>query len=485
MGPGRFRLNPDRNMPEPNGQSPAMRYDPKTFRGLTFHDALPGFRDGKDSPRAYLERCLEVIEAREPVLQALVATDIEGAREAADASAERWRAGRPLSPVDGMPVGIKDLLETRTMPTQMGCEAYRGNFPKRDNAAVAALREAGAVVLAKTVTSELGGAHPGPTTNPFDPARTPGGSSSGSAAAVAAGMLPAAIGSQVGGSIVRPAGYCGNVALKPSKGAINRGERQASSQSVNGVHANSVEDMWRVAAEIAKRAGGDPGHRGLAGPADPPPAEKPGRLLAIEGAGWPLLDEATRSAFHRLLEAVEAAGVTVLRPADDPALAALDAALMGASAICYAIIGWENRWLHRALADMGPDAISFRARRSLEAAEAMSVADYHAALDGREAAQAAWARALKAVDGALMLSCPGPAHVWAGDRPGEPPLARPTGDAVFNTPASILFAPAVSMPLMAVGGLPVGVQVMGAFGADARMAAFARWMLEAVEPVAG
>ena len=113
----------------------------------------------------------------------------------------------------------------------------------------------------------------------------------------------------------------------------------------------------------------------------------------------------------------------------------------------------------------------------------MSVADYHVALDGREAAQAAWARALEVVDGALMLSCPGPAHLWAGDRPGEPPMARPTGDAVFNTPASILFAPAVSMPLMAVGGLPVGVQVVGGQGADARMTGFARWLLEAVEPV--
>ena len=354
-----------------------MRYDPRTFRGLTFHDALPAFREGSDTPRAWLERCLEVIEAREPAVQALAATDIEGARQAAAASTERWQAGRPLSPIDGMPVGIKDLLETRTMPTEMGCEAYRGNFPKRDNAAVAALREAGAVVLAKTVTSELGGAHPGPTTNPFDPARTPGGSSSGSAAAVAAGMLPAAIGSQAGGSIVRPAGYCGNVALKPSRGAINRGERQTSSQSCHGVHANSIEDMWRTAAEIAKRAGGDPGHRGLAGPAGPPPAEKPRRLVAIEGAGWSTIDGATGAAFHRLLEAVEAAGVAVLRPEDDPALAALDAELMQAQAVCYAVIGWENRWLHRALADMGPDAISFRARDSLERAEAMTVADYH------------------------------------------------------------------------------------------------------------
>ncbi|MYE03216.1 MAG: amidase, partial [Alphaproteobacteria bacterium] len=263
----------------------------------------------------------------------------------------------------------------------------------------------------------------------------------------------------------------------------NRGERQASSQSVNGVHANSIEDMWRVAAEIAKRAGGDPGYRGLSGPADPPPAEKPGRLLALEGAGWSMIDDTSKEAFHSLLESVEAAGVSVLRPADDPALAALDAELMGASAVCYAIIGWESRWLYRSLAGQGPDAISFRARRSLDAAEAMSVSDYHAALAGREAAQAAWARALEAVDGALMLSCPGPAHCWAGDRPGEPPMARPTGDAVFNTPASILFAPAVSMPLMAVDGLPVGAQVMGAEGADARMTGFARWLLEAVEPV--
>ena len=409
MGPGRFRLNPDRNMPEPNGQSPAMRYDPKTFRGLTFHDALPGFRDGKDSPRAYLERCLEVIEAREPVLQALVATDIEGAREAADASAERWRAGRPLSPVDGMPVGIKDLLETRTMPTQMGCEAYRGNFPKRDNAAVAALREAGAVVLAKTVTSELGGAHPGPTTNPFDPARTPGGSSSGSAAAVAAGMLPAAIGSQVGGSIVRPGGLLRQCRAEAEQGRDQPrrapGEQPERQRRPCQFHRGHVADGGGDRETRRRRPRPSRPRRPVRFRRRP---KSPRRLLAIEGAGWSMLDDATKGAFGRLLEGVAAAGVTVLRPADDPSLAALDAELSRASAICYAVIGWENRWLHRALADMGPDAISFRARQSLEAAEAMTVADYHDALAGRVSAQAAWVRALETVDGALMLSCPGP-----------------------------------------------------------------------------
>ena len=243
-------------------------YDPREFRALTFHDAAARFRDGSDTPRAYLERCLETINEREPVVRAFVVVNEAGGRAAADTSTTRWRDGRPLSPIDGLPIGIKDLLETKDMPTQMGCEAYRGNFPKRDNAAVWALRQAGAVILGKTVTAEIGGSHPGPTTNPFDPSRTPGGSSSGSAAAVAARMVPAAIGTQVGGSIIRPAAFCGNVALKPTQGGINRGERQATSMSTHGVHAGSIEDMWQVAIEIVRRVGGDRGCLGLIGPLD-------------------------------------------------------------------------------------------------------------------------------------------------------------------------------------------------------------------------
>src|SRR5207302_7779943 len=203
---------------------------------------------------------------REPVVKALVATNETGARAAADASAARWKAGRPLSPIDGMPVGIKDLLETRDMPTEMGCAAMKGNFPKRDNAAVWALRQAGALILAKTVTAELGGSQPGPTTNPFDPARTPGGSSSGSAAAVGANMMPAAIGTQVGGSIIRPAAYCGNFALKPTQGGINRGERLATSQRTHGPHPGCLEDMWPLATELPRRRRGDRRAPGPLGP---------------------------------------------------------------------------------------------------------------------------------------------------------------------------------------------------------------------------
>src|SRR5215813_11968299 len=131
-------------------------YQPNLHSPLTFHTHLAAFEAGSDTPRAYLERCLATIAARESVVQAWVALNESGARAQADASTERWRSGRRLSQIDGMPVGIKDLLETQDMPTQLGCAAFKGNFPKRDNAAVWALRQAGAVILGKTVTSELG-----------------------------------------------------------------------------------------------------------------------------------------------------------------------------------------------------------------------------------------------------------------------------------------------------------------------------------------
>src|SRR5262245_14555000 len=327
----------------------AQGYDPRTFKALTFHDATAQFREGADSPRAYLERCLETIAEREPVVKAFASLNEASARAAADASGARWKAGRPLSAIDGMPVGIKDLMETRDMPTEMGCKASRGHFPKRDNPAVWALRQAGAVILGKTVTAELGGAEPGPTRNPFDTTRTPGGSSSGSAAAVAARMLPAAIGTQVGGSIIRPAGFCGNVALKPTQGAINRGERQATSMSTHGVHAGSVEDMWQLALEIARRAGGDRGCPGLFGPPTPPPAARPERLIVLETEGWRELDAASRSAFEHVLDQLRQLGVGLLRRTDQPMIEALEQAIANGRALCGAITAWENRWYQRNL----------------------------------------------------------------------------------------------------------------------------------------
>jgi Asp-tRNA(Asn)/Glu-tRNA(Gln) amidotransferase A subunit family amidase len=457
----------------------AGNYDPRAFKALTFHDASGRFREGADTPRAYLERCLETIAEREPVVKAFAALNEASARAAADASAARWKAGRPFSAIDGMPVGIKDLLETKDMPTGMGCAAYRDNFPKRDNAAVWALRQAGAVILGKTVTAELGGAEPGPTRNPFDAARSPGGSSSGSAAAVGARMMPAAIGTQVGGSIIRPAGYCGNVALKPTQGAINRGERLATSMSTHGVHAGSIEDMWQVAIEIAGRAGGDRGCPGLFGPPRAPEAHKPERLIVLETEGWEGLDAGSKSAFQRLLRDIESKGVELLRRASHPVVEKLGAAIANATAVSSAITAWENRWWQRNLVDMSPDGVSDRAKGVLAKAEAMSLSDYRAALVEREAAQLSHARIAPLADAAITLACPGPAPQWSNAASNP----RPTGDPVFNYPSSMLFAPAVTVPMMGVGGMPVGVQLMGQQHEDARVTAMARWLLASVPPI--
>ena len=462
--------------------SPSRSYDPRTFKALTFHDATPRFREGADSPRAYLERCIEMIKEREPIVKAFVALNEAGARAAADESTARWKAGRPLSAIDGMPIGIKDLLETKDMPTQMGCEAFRGNFPKRDNAAVWALREAGAVILGKTTTAELGGSHPPATTNPFDPARTAGGSSSGSAAAVGARMIPAAIGTQVGGSIIRPAAFCGNIALKPTQGGINRGERQATSMSTHGVHAGCIKDMWQVAIEIAERAGGDRGCLGLFGPRQPPAAQKPERLIVLETAGWERLDARSKSAFETLLDSIQRAGIQLLRQADNPLVEKLERAIADAASICNAITGWENRWYQRNLVNESPGGISERAKTALAKAEAMTVGDYRAALIDREAAQACYSAVAPLADAVITLSSPGAAPLWAGDQPGKPLLPRPTGDPVFNFPSSMLFAPSVTMPLMAVQGMPLGAQVMGQPHEDARITAMARWLVENLAP---
>ena len=464
-------------------QAVSTGYHPKNHDSLTFHDAAQRFSTGDDTPRDYLERCLATIEEREPLVQAFAHLNTDLARASADASTQRWAAGHPLSPIDGMPIGIKDLLETKDMPTEFGCEAFHGNFPRRDNAAVWALREAGAVIVGKTVTAELGGAHPGPTTNPFDPRRSPGGSSSGSAAAVAARMLPTAIGSQVGGSIIRPAGYCGNVALKPTQGGINRGERQATSMSTHGVHAGCIEDMWQVAIEIANRAGGDRGWPGLQGPSTTPAPHKPSRLIVLETQGWEALDESSKQGFSTVLEQLSELGVKLLRRRDHPLVEALECAISDAAAVCNSITGWENRWATRNLVDQHPDGVSARAKAALAHAESMSVDDYRAALVARELAQSAHAALAGAADAIITLSCPGPAHVWLGDQPGEPLAPLPTGDPVFNYPSSMLFAPAVTMPLLSIDAMPVGVQVFGQPHQDAAMTAIARWMLAAVDPV--
>ena len=162
--------------------------------------------------------------------------------------------------------------------------------------------------MGKTVTTEFAFVKPGPTTNPFDPQATPGGSSSGTSAAVGAGMIPAGLGNQVVGSVIRPASYCGNFAIKPTIGALHNGEGLSLSQLHLGVHAASLPDMWAVAYQIANRAGSDPGYPGLYGPEKICDPQKPRRLIVLKTEGWDDCDEKTKDAFLELLESLKLKG---------------------------------------------------------------------------------------------------------------------------------------------------------------------------------
>lgn len=459
-------------------------YSPATFRPLTFHDAVPRFLDGADTPRAYLERCLETIAAREPEVRAFAALNEAGARAAADAAAARYRERRPLSPIDGMPIGVKDLYETWDMPTQMGCALFQGNHPDRDSALVQALRAAGAVIVGKTVTTEMGMSHPGPTRHPFDARRTPGGSSSGSAAVISARMLPAAIGSQVVGSVVRPASFNANWALKVSQGALNRGERQGMSQSTLGVHAGCAADAWAVAVAIARRVGGDPGAPGLYFTAEaPPPPLRPRRLAVLETEGWAVAHPGALAGFERALAALRAAGVLVLRRGDHPLLEILEQRVASAMALARDVVSFETAWSLANLMRKDPSGLSDSLKARLALGNTITLEDYRARLLEREEMRGAQAALAGEVDGFIGLAACGPAPLLGDTGGSMGSIVHTTGNPAMNTASSALGCPVMTVPLMAVENMPVALAVTTQPHQDERATAIARWIGETLAPI--
>jgi Asp-tRNA(Asn)/Glu-tRNA(Gln) amidotransferase A subunit family amidase len=436
----------------------------KTFAPRPFLAASKQFATGTETPRAYLERCLAAIDEHEPAVGAFVTTDTAGARKAADAATERWRAGKPRSAIDGMPVGIKDIIETYDMPTQMGSPLFEGWRGERDAAAVYALRAAGAVIVGKTVTTEFAATHPRGTRNPHDPRRTPGGSSSGSAAAVATGMVSAALGTQVVGSILRPSSFCGAVGFKPTVGAINRGgSHDFLSQSCTGPIAATLEDAWVVAREIARRVGGDPGFPRLAGPMTPPPAKKPRALAVLETPGWPVATDGARQELDRAVARLRSGGIAILTRRDTPLIDKIEHALAEAMPITRAINEWEFVWPLGEYHRRDASALSESMRERLKSAQAMDEGKYEELIAERARIRALHAELAAIADAAVTLSAPGAAPVGLGW----------TGDPIFVVSGSLLGVPAVSLPLLEDEGLPLGLQVLGFAQRDADLVATA------------
>jgi Asp-tRNA(Asn)/Glu-tRNA(Gln) amidotransferase A subunit family amidase len=437
---------------------------------VPFHSQVGRFKSGEDTPSAYLERCLTTLAAREPDVGAFVTLIADSARAQAEQSTARWRNGKQLSSIDGMPVGIKDVLETADMPTQMGSPLYDGWQSGRDAASVFALREAGAVIVGKTVTAEFATLSPRGTRNPWDKQRTPGGSSSGSAAAVGAGMLPAALGTQGLGSIIRPASYCGVVGLKPSVGAVNRsGSHDGISQSSHGALAATLEDAWIMLREIVDRIGGDPGMPGLEGPSSPPEPRQPARLALLQTPGWDKAHPQVKMKLQEHLDRIRERGVKVLEPAKDAVASLIERELAGTLKGSLGLNTYEMKWPLNTYSKKDASKLSAFLRGRLADAERMTLADYRALIAERERVRGIWAAVAGDIDAVVTLSADGPAPVGLDS----------SGDPMFAVPSAYLGSPSVSLPLMMVEGLPVGLQLIGFPNRDADLVGISRWVTNA------
>ena len=442
-------------------------YSPIEPALISYYDCIQAFRNGSDSPRAFLERCLATIESLENEIRAFTALNIEGARKAADAATLRYKEGRPLSRIDGMPIGVKDIVDTADMPTQMGSPLFKDWRPRFDSASVSALKQAGAIILGKTVTAEFAAVVPGATHNPFDTSRTPGGSSSGSAAAVGIGMLPAGLGTQVIGSITRPASYCGCFGYKPTVGVLNRGgSLDCMSQSSLGVLAASLNDAWAVTYAISSRVGGDPGFPGLYGEENPKPACRPDRLIRLDTAGWGKTDERTRKILEDALDRLQSAGVKIISRRDNPAIEEYEVAIAKSLEISRKINTWEFHWPLNTFEDRLPGHLSEVMEGRLAAAGKMTLADYRNWIEERDRTRSLHRSLSDVADGFITLGATGAAPVGLDS----------TGDPVFNLPASYIGCPALTLPCLSVDEMPLGIQLMGFKDEDEKLFSQARWV---------
>jgi Asp-tRNA(Asn)/Glu-tRNA(Gln) amidotransferase A subunit family amidase len=441
---------------------------------LDFFKARERFVEGGDTPSDYLERCIATIEARDGDVRAFVTLGLDNARRAAEESTRRYRAGQPLSAVDGMPIGVKDIMDTADLPTQMGNAIYKGWQPRWDAACVHAMRSGGAIVVGKTVTTAFAGGETNETRNPLDLTRTPGGSSSGSAAAVGAGMVPVALGTQTQGSALRPAGFCGAFGFKPTHAALTmQGVHPISiTHDHLGVIAGSLEDLWGVASQIALASGGMPGAVGLDGASETlPPPRRPPKLIVMHTKAWNTeVDAHTRVSFSALCSALRSREVKLVTSRDDAKFAAFEDEFFGPFAErSVDISAYEMKWPYEQYLAKHADLLEPRQKQRLARAREITPQIYADRLADKAAMKARAREVMDDADAILTLSSSGPAPVGHGH----------TGSRAYLLFASFLHLPAFSLPLLESQGMPVGAQLIGHAGRDGDLCAVARWIVEA------
>ncbi len=430
---------------------------------LTACDAARSIRAGTLSSEELVRACLARIAVTDPRIEAWAFLDPEYALDQAR-RADRARAERkPLGPLHGVPVAVKDVFDTADMPTENGTVLHAGRRPAEDATVVALLRSAGAILMGKTVCTELGLVAPGKTRNPHDPNRTPGGSSSGSAAGVAAEMVPLATGSQNNGSVIRPASYCGVYGYKPTSGRISRHGilRQSPSLDQVGVFARTVEDTALLAQELMRYDSRDVAMRTSAGDAllpcvlqDPPAAP---RLAFVKTPVWDQAADTARDALERLVE----------RFSHRIAEVSLPPIFASAHAIHRAVMEPELAVSYATEYAQGKERLSATLCQIIERGQAAAAIDYLRAQEQVPRLAAALDEVLEQYDAILTPATPSEAPVGLAS----------TGSPVFCTIWTLCGVPAISMPLLrGADGMPLGVQLVAGRGDDARLLRTARWL---------
>jgi Asp-tRNA(Asn)/Glu-tRNA(Gln) amidotransferase A subunit family amidase len=405
-------------------------------------------------------------------VQAWSHLDPEFAVEQAREADQRRMRGLPCGPLHGVAVGIKDIIDVRGLPTEDGTVLHAGRLPRRDATVVSRLRAAGAVILGKTVTTEMASYAPGKTRNPHNAEHTPGGSSSGSAAAVAAGMVPAALGSQTNGSIIRPASFCGVYGFKPSFGLVPRGGVLRLSRALDhvGMLARSLEDLALLAECIA---GHDDGDADTAPPRARPPlsavlAQDPPlapKLALVRTPFWERLDADARGAFEELAESLGDSAQSIDLP----------------QSVAQAI-DWHRTIFEADLAanfeleyERGAAQLSASLRGQIERGRQVTAVDYQKALSRIEIVNAGFDELYANFDAIVTPATLGTA----------PKGLAATGDPLLATLWTYCGMPALSLPLAhGENGLPLGIQLVGARGDDARLLRTARWLCATVAATA-
>jgi Asp-tRNA(Asn)/Glu-tRNA(Gln) amidotransferase A subunit family amidase len=430
---------------------------------LTAAAATAAMARGELSAEALVRACLDRVAEREPTVQAWASIDPAHATELARAADAQRQEGKGVGPLHGVPVGLKDVIDTADMPTEHGCRAFSGRRPDEDAACVTALRRAGAIVIGKTVTTELATHVPSRTRNPVNPQHTPGGSSSGSAAAVAAGMVPLALGTQTGGSVIRPAAFCGVYGFKPTFGIIPRTGvlTQASSLDTIGVFARTIEDVALLVDALQAYDAGDPDSirasvpRLVATAMEQSPL--PPLFAFVKTHAWEQADAATHAAFGELVEELGGQVVDIR----------LDASTEEGLAAAKTVQAVEMAVNYGPVLDRSPDLLSPDLAARIEAGRRVRGTDYVAALNARERFYAIAQELFTDYGTILTPAALGPAPKDLGT----------TGSPVFCGFWTYLGTPAVTLPLLQADGLPIGVQLVGPRRDDGRLLRNARWLV--------